>query len=168
MNHSASLSVAVKSTLGADADPYRELADRMAMAFDVQYGNGTGLGQSNNRFYKTYTIAPSTDLDLDLAGGLTNELGGVLAPTKLKMYFFGAPEDNTASLVISRPAANGVPILSAAAAAFPSLTPGGLIAFADPSATAIAITAGTGDLIKIANASLAAQKVIVCLFLITP
>ena len=53
---------------------------------------------------------------------------------------------------VTRPASNGVPLFLAASDGL-DVKPGGCFLWLAPDATGVAVTAGTGDLINIANSS---------------
>lgn len=119
----------------------------------IQLASGTGANAADLMWSATRTIAASGNEDLDLAGVLTGQLGGTLTMVKLKALYIKAAAGNTNSVRVTRPASNGVPWLLAASDGF-DITPGGLALFAAPALAGMAtITAGTGDLINIANSS---------------
>jgi len=136
------------SLLGAPADP-------LDFVFTVDMPNGTGAGQANYRFADLRTLNAAANEDLDLAGGLTGSLGGSLTFTKIKYIGIFAPVTNTGSLVVTRPAANGIAIFAAAGDGL-TVTPGGKFEWSDP--TGVTITAATADLINISNPGGAQSK----------
>lgn len=120
-------------------------------AKDIPLLNGTGANQADKIWHDQRTIAASTTDSLDLAGGgLVDALGVALTLAKLKAVIVYAAAANTNNVVVTRPAANGVPWLTAAGDACP-VKPGGLFVWVDPSLAAVAVTAGTGDLLDIVN-----------------
>lgn len=126
-------------------------------SFSNIFSNGTGANQASNVWGDERTLLTATNEDLDLAsGGLSNGLGSSLTFTEVKAIIIHALPTNTGNLVVTRPAANGVPFLLAAGDGF-TLKPGGLFVITDPSDAGIAVTAGTGDLININNATGASQ-----------
>jgi hypothetical protein len=133
---------------------FRSSSDEQKMDLSVLLSPGTGANQATQIWSDRRTLAPSATENLDLAGVLTNAFGVVLTFTKLKLAIFKAdPANNAANLVqVTRPAANGVPFLMAASDGF-ALTPGGLAILAWPDATAITVTAATGDLITVTNSA---------------
>jgi hypothetical protein len=116
------------------------------------FASGVGLNQADLIWAKERTLLTAASEDLDVVGGLTGIFGGI-TPLRLKGFVIESLPTNTTILTVSRPAANGVPILAAASDAFPPLKPGGFIAIYDPSAAGILLAAGTADLITIANAA---------------
>jgi hypothetical protein len=113
--------------------------------------NGTGSNQADKLWSDTRTLAASANEDLDLSGSLSS-LFGAFAPAKVKAVVIFARAANTNSVVISRPAANGLVIFAAASDALAGLQPGGVFVYTAPTA-GIAVTAGTGDLLNIANSA---------------
>jgi hypothetical protein len=112
--------------------------------------SGTAADQADLVFHDTRTIAASSDEDLDLAGSLTDAFGDTLTFVELKGVVVSAATGNTNNVVVSRPAANGVPLFSAAEDALP-LPPGAVFAWFNPGDGGVTVTAGTGDLINVAN-----------------
>ena len=115
------------------------------------FTDGAGANQAQQIFCDTRTLAASANESIDLAGVLTNAFGTTLTFTKVKALIVKAADDNTNSVVVSRPA-SGVPIFDAEADAI-TLPPGGCFAVVIPSAAGKTVTASTGDLINIANSA---------------
>lgn len=115
------------------------------------WGSGTGADQADKLWSDTNTLAASGTTDVDLAGPLADGLGGTITFVKLKALIVKANPANTNNVVVSRPAANGVPLFAAASDAIPVL-PGGLFAWVSPGA-GITVTTGTGDLITLTNSA---------------
>jgi len=103
-------------------------------------------------FTDTRTLTASATENLDFAGTLTDAYGATVTMARLKALIVVAATGNTNDVQISRPAANGVPLFLAASDAIP-VRPGGLFAWACADATAIVVTAGTGDLVTITNSA---------------
>lgn len=151
------ISVRVSSKLGNSFD-LDTVVSALDKTFSIPFTNGTGANQANNRWSDTRSLLTATNEDLDFAGGsLTGPLGTALTFTKIKAIVIYAPTTNTAAIAVTRPAANGVPFLTTASDGF-SLQPGGLFILTNPSDAGITVTAATGDLINIANASGATQS----------
>lgn len=118
----------------------------------IDIASGVGANQADRLYSKTHTTAASGTTTLDLAGGLTDAFGATLTLAKIKALLLHARSTNTNNVVITRPATNGVPIFSAAGDSCPVL-PGGSFCWWAPNAAAIAVTAGTGDLIDVVNSA---------------
>lgn len=111
---------------------------------------GTGAGQADMIFSDRRTIAASATDSLDLAGSLPGPFGGTLAFARIKALAVLPATGNTNNVLVQRPATNGVPLFSAVSTNLP-VPPGGAFFWFAPSATGVAVTAGTGDLIDIVN-----------------
>jgi len=122
-------------------------------AYPLYWPTGTGLSQSDKIFHDTRTVNASTNDDVDLAGVLTDPFGVALTFARIKaMIIARSDPTNPNNLTIG----NGSnPFLTWVGAAAHTITirPGGLFVLAAPDATAYAVTAGTGDILRIANGS---------------
>lgn len=121
----------------------------------VTIASGTGASQNDRVFSDTRQLAASANEDLDLAGSLGGKLvgnGATVVFAEVIAIMIKAASGNTNNVNVTRPASNGLPFLTAAGDGF-SLPPGGAALFYWPGATGIAVTAGTGDLINIANSA---------------
>lgn len=116
----------------------------------VTLDNGTGANQADRVFTDTRTVTSGSTDSLDVAGSLTDAFGATITMARLKGLYVKASALNTTDLQVTRPASNGVPFMAAAGDAH-ILKPGGVYFAAWPDATAIPVTAGTGDLINIVN-----------------
>ena len=128
----------------------------VALPIDVQASitldNGTGANQADKIFTDTRTVTTGATDSIDLAGSLTDAFGATITLARVKAILVKAASGNTTDLSIGRPASNGVPMFSAVSDAI-VIRPGGVFFWAAPDATAIAVTAGTGDLLSIINAA---------------
>lgn len=113
---------------------------------------GVGASQADRIFHDTRTLAASGTEDLDVAagGGLLDGLGDALALAKIKALIVYARAENTNTVDVSRPAANGVPIFAAASDKL-SVRPGGAFVLIAPDLAGIPVTAATADLITFTN-----------------
>lgn len=118
----------------------------------IDLATGAGLGQADMQWSDTRTLTASATEDLDLAGVLTGPLGTTLTFVRIKGLFVKAALANTNNVVISRPAANGVPLFAAASDAI-SVGPGGWFGWVNPTAAGVGVTAATGDLITVTNSA---------------
>lgn len=118
----------------------------------VHLDDGTAAGKADRVFHDRRTLAASASEDLDLAGVLLDAFGASLTFVKVKGLFIAAADANTNSVIVGAAAANAWAALLGAAGTV-TLRPGaslGVMAGA-ADATAYAVTAGTGDLLKVAN-----------------
>ena len=120
----------------------------------VQLASGTGAGKADRVFSDTRTLAASGAEDLDLAGVLADAFGTTITMARVKGLFIAAAEENTNNVVIGADATNPWATLLNATGTI-TLRPGAACGFlaGDADATAYAITAGTGDLLQVANSA---------------
>ena len=120
--------------------------------------NGTGAGEANQIFSDTRTLALSASEELDLAGGLTDALGDTVTLTEVKTLVIRASESNGANIVVGGSATNSMSSIFGDPTDKIVLKPGALIALSAGTVGAgYAVTAGTGDLLKIENTDGAAS-----------
>lgn len=118
----------------------------------VQLGDGAGAGKADRVFHDRRTLAASATEDLDLAGVLLDAFGAAITFVRVKGLFISAAAANTNNVVIGAAAANPWATLLNATGTL-TLRPGASVgAIAGPAdAVAYAVTAGTADLLKVAN-----------------
>lgn len=116
----------------------------------IAYSDGTGAGAADRIFTDQRTLAASATENIDLSGALTDAFGATITMARVKAIIITAASTNTNDVQVTRPASNGVPIFMAAGDGI-ALKNGSIFAWADPGATGVAVTAGTGDLLTITN-----------------
>lgn len=116
--------------------------------------SGTGANQADVLWCDTRTLAKASAEALDLAGGLTDAFGTVLTMARVKGLLVAADAANTSAIsvksVVTGPA-TGFSSWLVADGDGVSVRPGGTLLLVAPDATAYAVTAGTGDLLTVAN-----------------
>jgi hypothetical protein len=151
----ATLTTRVQVLIGADLQNVLDLVTSGANTNyrkSMDLANGTGANQANVIFSDQRTLSSAATEDLDLAGGgLTDPLGTAFAPARIKCVMIASASGNTTNLTLLGDT-NSVPVLSTAATTI-VIAPGGVFTACRPDATAWAVTAGTGDIIQVANAS---------------
>jgi hypothetical protein len=124
-----------------------------ALAFNQSMGfsSGTAAGQVDRIIADTRTIAASGNDDLDLNGVLTDLLGGVVSLLRVKVLVVRASAANVNNVVVGGGASN--PFINWATGTTPAVVvrPGGLFVLAASDATGYAVTAATGDILRITN-----------------
>lgn len=138
------------------------LTDNQAVlqkVWTTSLANGTGAAQADKIYtLKEQSIADGGTLSIDVKAALVDAFGAAFTPAKLRAVVIsscgGAANGcsqtaNTTNLTLFGDA-NGVPILNTAATTS-TLSPGGLFVKTDTATAGIAVTAGTGDIIKIVN-----------------
>lgn len=117
------------------------------------FTNGTGANQANEMFTDQRTIAASGSEDLDLAGSLTDAFGTSIVFTSIKAVIISAASANTNDVVVGGAASNTFDGWFNDSSDKLNIKPGGMFCITNPEANGYAVTAGTGDLLTIANSS---------------
>ncbi|WP_060880623.1 hypothetical protein [Streptomyces scabiei] len=151
MGVSAALSMAatVQQTKALDLTT---VSDPLQFRRAVQLSTGTGAGQADKVFHDRRTLAASATEDLDLAGVLSDAFGAGITFARIKGLYIAAAPANANNVVVGAASSNAWATLLNATGTI-TLRPGGsfgaMAGLAD--GTGWAVTAGTGDLLKVAN-----------------
>lgn len=121
-----------------------------ALSTSVDYTSGTGTNQMTKVWQDTRTITASNTENLDLAGGLTDSFGNVLTFTAIKYIRVTALSTNTNNVVLGGAAANTFVGMFDDATDKIRVKPGGRFVWEAPG-TGATVTAGTGDILLVAN-----------------
>ena len=124
--------------------------------------SGAGLNQADRMFSDIRTIGATTNDDLDLAGSLTDAFGVTVTFARLKMIFVQNPATNTGNVEIGG-ATNPMVGYVGDATDKILIPPGGFALLVAPTATGWAVTATTGDILRIRNAGSTSQDIPVIL-----
>lgn len=127
--------------------------DDLAKTYTKKFTNGSGLNQADLIWHDQRTLSASASENLDLAAVLTDAFGTTLTFLRVKALIIAAAAGNT----------NNVEVGGHATAAFVNwvkdatdivvVRPGGVLCLIAPDATAYAVTATTGDMLKVANSA---------------
>ncbi len=120
-------------------------------SFVQSYSDGTGADQAQLIFADERTLAGSASESIDLAGGLTHELGGTITFTAIKEIIVVGDDANSGNLRVGAGVANAFVGPFGASAIGNLVEPSGLLHQRTPSAAGWTVTAGTGDLLRIEN-----------------
>jgi len=142
----SSVSVAIQASYSLALDLVTKYAS-LGKTYPLSMDTGTGLSQADVIFSDTRSTAATDSLDM-IGGGLLDNLGNVWAPARIKAIIVFAAAANPGNVLLRRPAANGVPFMTAAADEIP-IHPGGFVMIWAPSAAGYPTTAGTADLIDV-------------------
>lgn len=149
MTISLSVSAKVRGTLS-------KAVDSGTASFPVNIGqvldlvNGTGAGEANAIYHDAFSIAASGSASYDLAGALTDALGQATVFSAVKAILLIADSTNTNNVVLGNGANPFVGPFDDGTATI-TLKPGATLLVTDPSAAGWTVTAGTGDILKLAN-----------------
>ena len=146
----ATLAASIKALLTGTADMGTPQQDFIE-AFSVALTNGTGADQANNVFADQRSIGAASSESLDLAGGLTNALGATLTFTAIKAIMIQALATNGGNITVGGAASNAFVGPFGDVSDTIVLGPGDMVMLTRRSAAGMAVTAGTGDLLKVAN-----------------
>lgn len=119
----------------------------LARTIAIALANGTGSGQADKLFSDTRALSSGGSDNLDLAGSLTDAFGATLTFVTIKAIIIESDEANTVNLTVgggSNPFINWV----GDATDVVVIKPGGLFVLVAPQ-TGYAVTASTGDILKI-------------------
>lgn len=148
------LNTSVSLRVAATLEAYQDL---LSVKAPLDYGkyvslkNGTGGNQANQLFTDTRTLAASTSEDLDLSGVLTNPLGASITFTKIKAIIIESSSANANDVIVGGAPSNGLSTPFGDVSDKVKVKPGGLFCLIAPDANGYAVTAGTGDLLRVAN-----------------
>lgn len=117
---------------------------------EIELSSGTGASAVDLEYLKQETIAASTNTDYDLAGSLLDRFGNVITFVKVKGIWIKASPSNVNSVRIKPAASNGFLGPFADASDIISVPPGGVLLLAAP-VSGWTVTAGSGDLLNLAN-----------------
>lgn len=148
-----SLRTVIRAAISADvvkSADFGHATQKIPFAADINLLNGITASKADVIFSDRRTIAASGNEDLDLSGTLENALGEAAVFAKVKAILVRAASGNTNNVVIGPAAANGFTGPFGAATDRVAIPPGGAFLVAAPSA-GWAVTAGTGDLLNVAN-----------------
>ena len=121
-----------------------------ALEVKINLTDGAGANQASKIFSDSRVLAASASESLDLAGGLTSALGATLTFATVKAILIRAKSTNANNVVIGPAASNGFLGPFADASDRVAIKPGGYFSVAAPG-TGWTVTAGTGDLLSVAN-----------------
>ncbi|MDT0306125.1 hypothetical protein RM780_04000 [Streptomyces sp. DSM 44917] len=150
----SALSVSASATLSSALDLTTAEAP-LALRRAVALTSGTGAGQADLVFSDRRTLAASASEDLDLAGVLTDALGATVSFARIKGLIISAAAANTNNVIVGGASSNGFVSWVGGATHTVTVRPGATLALiaGQADATGYAVTAGTGDLLHIANSA---------------
>lgn len=116
----------------------------------LELANGTGANQANQVFVDSRSLASGANETIDLSGSLTNAIGESVTFTAIKVLMI--KNNGTTALTVGNAASNQFSSYLGAAAHTMIVPAGGVALHTAPSA-GFAVTAGTGDQLKVENAA---------------
>lgn len=121
--------------------------------YALALANGVAAGQADRIYSDTNTLAASANVDIDLAGTLTDPYGQTITFAKVKGLIVAAAAGNTNNVIVGGAAATQFASWVGAATHTVTVRPGGVLALFTGSADAngYTVAAGTTDFLRIAN-----------------
>jgi hypothetical protein len=117
--------------------------------YEQSYAEGTAADQAQVVFADSRTVAASGTDNLDLAGGLTHELGGTITFTAIKEIIVVPTSGTGTDLRVGKGVSNA--FVGPFGASAPGNLVGRILHHGNDSATGWAVTPGTGDILSIEN-----------------
>jgi hypothetical protein len=123
-----------------------------SLSKSMSLASGTGAGKADRIFSDRRTLAASASESLDLAGVLLDAFGATITFARIKGLIIAAAAGNTNDVVVGAAASTPWATLLGATHTL-TLRPGAFVAVGTGVADAVgyAVTASTGDLLKVAN-----------------
>lgn len=150
MNVNATVS-AIVALIGAANGDLAVNQSHVAVNAQAEFTTGAGANQINEVFSDTRTLADSATENLDLNGtALQNAFGTNIAFARVKFIFI-KNKSATQVLSVGGAASNQFINWVGDATDVVKIRPGGFLLLVAVDATGYAVTASTGDLLKIAN-----------------
>jgi hypothetical protein len=116
-----------------------------------QLDSGTGANQADKIWTDTRTLTASSTENLDLAGVLTDAFGATVTFARVKALIISANSLNTNDVVVGGAATNTFINWVGDPTDKIKLKPGASFMLVAPDSTAYPVTAGTGDILLVAN-----------------
>jgi hypothetical protein len=120
-------------------------------SYGFQWPDGTGANTANRLYQGRRTINASSNEDLDLAAVLTDSYGVAITFARIRAVIVKAAAGNTNNVVVGGAASNAFVGPFGAATHTVAIPPDGIFMAVAPGTTGWAVTAGTGDLLRVAN-----------------
>jgi hypothetical protein len=122
----------------------------------LSFGDGTTANNADIVWTDERTVSSASNDDLDLAGVLADAFGDTIAAAEIVGMVIVADDGNTTTLTIGA-GSNPWATMWAASGDGIKVPPGGVFVIMAPDASGLgAVTAGTGDILRVANGSGAA------------
>ena len=125
--------------------------DNMVFKRTFAITDGVGINKAESIFRDQRTLAASATEDIDLAGVLTDSFGTIITFTKVKAILVYAATANTNNVQVGGAATNAFINWVTSATDIIEVPPNGIFFLMNPTAAGYAVTAATGDILKITN-----------------
>lgn len=125
-------------------------ADRLALAIELAFTDGSGAGQANRLWHDRRTLAQSTNDDIDLTGVLADVYGTTITLARVKALIIQHVSGTNALTIGGSPTNPWISWLAASGDGV-VLRPSGLLVLATNEATGYTVTASSADVLRVAN-----------------
>ncbi len=147
--------------IGTGADDW-PLTAKVNVDHTVDFTAGTGANQFDINYMQERTVGDGANDDIDLAGVLSDAFGSTITAAEIcALVILNEQEDGTANTTNLTIGAGSNPFQTIFAAGTTKtigpIRPGGAFVLCSPAAAAWAVTAGTADILRIANSAGAAN-----------
>jgi len=153
MAFNAKVAVSLLANLTGSGDLATPLT-KTERLLEAVFAEGAGANQANRIWHDQRTLTASSTEDLDLSGSaLLDPYGVAVAFARVKLIAVIAAAGNTNNVLLGG-VANGLSTwLAPQTTGTLAVRPGAWVVHCDPSATGMAVTAGTADLLHVANSA---------------
>ena len=156
---SAKLSLSFEAAQTSGNNSYGQQFWNGVMSLVQSFSDGTVANKFDRLYMAERTVASAANDDIDLSGVLTDVFGGTISAAEIVgIILINSPKSgvaNTTSLTLgggSNVATGG--FLGGTNPTVGPIKPGGFFAMMNPDATGMgSVTAGTGDILRVANGS---------------
>lgn len=123
--------------------------DPLLRDYTQALANGTGANQASQHWHDQRSTSGNDDLDI--SGVLTNVFGTSIVFTKIKALIVKAAVANGNDVIVGGGASNQFATPFGSATDKVKVKPGGLLVLVAPDVNGYAVTAGTGDILRVAS-----------------
>lgn len=126
--------------------------DKIERNDNYTFTDGAAASMIDTHWSDERTLAASATEDLDLAGGLTDAFGTAITFARVKVIIIIAASGNTNNVQVGGAGSTFINWV-ANSSDIVNIRPGGILVLVAPDATGYAVTATTGDLLRIGNSA---------------
>lgn len=128
------------------------VTDTLSKNYTQSWADGTGANQAKALYHASRSIAASSSENLDLNASLTDAFGASVTCTSVKALVIHADSGNTNNVLVGGGSTDITTIFSDTSDRL-IVRPGGTFILTGPDATGHVITAGSADVLTVANSS---------------
>lgn len=139
----------IKWTFEDDDGSGRVVYDENSLGLNQTLLDGALIDQADVVFSDRRTVSNAANDDLDLAGGLTDSFGNTITFSLVKFILVRNTNTTAAENLDIGGGSNAFASIFGASGDIVTVGPGGLFAIGSPSLAGYAVTAGTGDILRL-------------------